>query len=152
MDGSAHGGRVLVGYDGRWQSPRVLDIAANEAVRRACPLAIATLVRAPEDPAAFLGRPADGWNPRTVVRRTLDEAARYVRLRHPDLRVTTHCVYFGDVDPAEEPFASASLLVLGQRHAYRPDDAFYSRASQVLREATAADVVLIMDAEQEAVV
>src|SRR4051794_5573504 len=117
---SAGPGRVVVGYDGRWQAPVVLDFAADAAARAGRPLSIVTLYRSPGDVACLEGRPADGWHPQTVIRHTLDAAAEHVRQRHPMLRVAVHPLRFDAVFLEDEPFCSARLLVLGERGAREP--------------------------------
>lgn len=149
----AGAGRVVVGYDGRWQAPVVLDFAADVAVKLNCPLSIVTLFRSSGDVACLETRPADGWHPQAVIRRTLDDAANHVRQRHPLLRVATHGLTFDAVTGKDEPFCSARLLVLGERGtrishgvvAGAPPGG--GTASGVLRAAITCDVVVVEEAE-----
>ena len=147
---AAGAGRVVVGYDGRWQAPVVLDFAADIAARSKCPLSVVTLFRSPGDVACFEDRPADGWHPQSVIRRRLDAAASRVRERHPLLRVAVHGLLFDDVSREDEPFCSARLLVLGERGAREPGGRPGSTsrtASSVLRAAVTCDVVEVQEAE-----
>lgn len=138
-------GRVVVGYDGRWQSPSVLEIGAKAAERFDCPLSIVTLYRSPDDLASLQARPLDGWHPQPTIRRHLQQAAQLLREQYPDLRISTHAVCFDDVRAGAEPFRSAALLVLGERHARALEVPAVRTAGAVLREATACSVVVVTE-------
>jgi hypothetical protein len=151
---SSGAGRVVVGYDGRWQAPIVLDFAADVAARSHRPLSIVTLYRSPDDVACLEGRPADGWHPQAVIRHTLEAAAAHVRHHHPSLRVAVHALRFDGVFPDDEPFCSARLLVLGERRARSSGSGSGSgsasgcgTAGRVLRAAVTCDVVVVQEAE-----
>jgi hypothetical protein len=145
-------GRVVVGYDGRWQAPVVLDFAADVAARYEHPLSIVTLYRSPGDVACFESRPEDGWHPQTVIRRTLDAAAAHVRERHPMLRIAVHALSFDAVFPEDEPFSSARMLVLGERGTRHSASGTggapaCGTAGRTLRAAVSCDVVVVQEAE-----
>jgi nucleotide-binding universal stress UspA family protein len=139
--GQGGAGRVVAGWDGRWQTRHLLEVAAAEAVRLGRPLSIVTLIHSPDEVASTEGHPADGWQAKKTAGHWLEPAAESLRQRYEDLRVATQCIWFADVAIAAEPFASAVLLVVGDcdRHgnpAFLPES-----ASQRLLDATDCDVL-----------
>ena len=138
-------GTVIVGYDGRWQPPSVLEIGAKAAERFELPLSIVTLYRPVDDVASFDLRPLDGWNPLPAIRRTLHAAERLIRESHPDVRLSTHALCYDEVRRDVEPLRSGVLLVLGERPARAPEVPALRTASALLREATACHVVVVRE-------
>ncbi|MFI7587447.1 universal stress protein [Spongisporangium articulatum] len=134
-------GRVVVGYDGRWQGPEVLDAAAAEAERRGVPLSLVTLIRVEDDAQCLSERPPYGRQARKVARRALDEARAYLAVRRPGLRVACHVLSFDEVDPEVEPFRSCAVLVLGDRGNHDAPPRALGSASRRLSGAVAAPLL-----------
>lgn len=139
-------GRLLVGFDGRWQGTRSLDVAAAEAVKRGLPLSVVTLIHDPEEVASPHGRPADGRHQHKIVRQRLDEAARHVLVRRSSLRVATHLVTFSETVEEREPFTSAALLVIGGRGNHDVPAFSPGSASRRLTVAVSCPVMVVPDA------
>lgn len=143
---SAFSGRVVVGFDGRWQPTTILDVAADEAIRLGRPLSVVTLIHSPAEVASLTGRPEDGWYPLPQIRRTLSEAANHIRQRHETLRVATQGLYFSELQADAEPFASAVLLVLGDHGQSGGPDAGaegLGAAARALRAATTCPELVV---------
>jgi nucleotide-binding universal stress UspA family protein len=140
-------GRVVVGYDGRWQPPVILDVAAAEAERLGRAMSIVTLVRGPEDVASAQGRPRDGWQPQAQVWHLLNQATQRLRRRHGTARIAAHCLRFDDVHRDAEPFVSAVVLVLGEHGNHGVEPFGLESASRKLRGAVECPVLLVPDDE-----
>jgi hypothetical protein len=141
MVSNSHYGRVIAGWDGRWQSQHLLDVAATQAIRRHRPLSIVTLVHAPDEVASTEGHPPDGWQAKGTAGHSLEAAAHALGERFEDLRIATHCLWFSEVEPDLEPFASAVLLVIGERDRHGNPAFGSGSASRRIRAVTACDVI-----------
>jgi nucleotide-binding universal stress UspA family protein len=108
---------VLVGIDGSDHSLDALDLAADEALLRDCPLRVLTVIHWPvlaAAPAPAVAPAIDGALLRNA-RSEVDAAARRAARRHPDLRVTTDVVAGTPAGVLIEESANAEVLVVGHR-------------------------------------
>jgi nucleotide-binding universal stress UspA family protein len=115
MNDQAHP-QIVVGYDGRWQNQSVLTAAVHEAVQRALPLTIITVLRShggfgngPRDP-----HPDDASATR-AARRHNREAVDALDQLIPDTVVRGYCVDADDIHGDEPPLSGAALLIIGAR-------------------------------------
>jgi nucleotide-binding universal stress UspA family protein len=108
---------VLVGIDGSDHSLDALDLAADEAVLRDCPLRVLNVIHWPilvTPTAPESGPEIDGALIREA-RSEVDAAARRAARRHPGLRVTTGVVAGAPAGVLVEESATADVLVVGPR-------------------------------------
>ncbi len=103
---------ITAGVDGSLESHAALAWAAREAVRRDLPLRLVHAWQLVPDQAfgAASRETHDQW-----VREGVDEAARSVAERHPELDLTVDVVEGGAADVLAEAAARAETLVLGSR-------------------------------------
>ncbi len=109
-------GRLLVGFDGRWQSHhRLLDRAAAEAERRGSGLLLVTILRSDREPRTTDGLGDPNEVTESMARRRLLDAQEALRLIYPDLDVETMAVPGPELLAERDALSQASLLVLGAR-------------------------------------
>ncbi len=106
---------VLVGVDGTPESARAVEYAAWEARRRTCPLRLVHgFIPVPMfGPTPLV--PYDIEAPLRETRAMVEETARAVRERHPDLRVNTAVIAGGGAGVLVEESGAACLVVVGSR-------------------------------------
>jgi nucleotide-binding universal stress UspA family protein len=110
---------VLVGIDGSDHSLEALDLAADEAVLRDCPLRVVTVMHWPilAAPAAPESASEIHGSLIRAARSDVDSAARRAARRHPGLRVTTDVMAGAPAGVLIDESATAGLLVVGHRGA-----------------------------------
>uniref|UniRef100_A0AAU1ZSB2 Universal stress protein n=1 Tax=Streptomyces sp. NBC_00093 TaxID=2975649 RepID=A0AAU1ZSB2_9ACTN len=103
---------ITAGVDGTPESHAALDWAAREAVRRNLTLRVLHAWQLVPDQAfgAASRETHDAW-----VREGVDEAARTVAERHPELDVTVDVIEGSTTHTLAEAAAESELLVLGSR-------------------------------------
>lgn len=110
---------VLVGIDGSDHSLEALDLAADEALLRDCPLRVLNVIHWPllATPVAADARPEIDGALIRAARSDVDTAARRAARRHPGLPVRTEVVAGAPAGLLVEASAAAHLLVVGHRGA-----------------------------------
>ncbi|HST80221.1 MAG TPA: universal stress protein [Kineosporiaceae bacterium] len=107
-------GCVVVGLDRQGEPAGLLEVAADEAQRRAVELAVITVLRPNHHPGLNVqGQRRDDRRAEANALQDLHAVTRSLRSNFPRLKVTTYCLGDGEIGPNREPLLWAQLLVVG---------------------------------------